>query len=126
MHYVQALPGVTLAQASNSSFVIAFTSTVADVLGIAASTVTGVTVAASRRTLLSGVIISYSINVPSSMTPVDLIAKLKYSVSSESFSHSLSSKSGISITDAAIVTIENLSPTTNPSPPLAYGNRGNG
>jgi hypothetical protein len=93
---LQSITGLTYAQATGLPFLTALINAVASTLGVPADAISlvNIVVSQNRRVLLSGVIISYTISVSSSMSSAYLNAVLDIAVSSGSFASSLSSNSG--------------------------------
>ena len=71
--------------------------------------------ASSRRVLLSGMFVSYDINVTSYRTPESFKLALTESVSSGNFVTVLKAKSGIEIESTNDLHFDDYSPTSNPT-----------
>ena len=123
---VQTLPELTLDEASSDSFLQAMALSISTSIGVPASTVTNMLVAANRRMLLSGVTASYILTIASGKTPEFFMSALQESVSSGSFATSLSANSGVQINIASGLSVVNLSPTSSPtlSPDTSSDTRG--
>lgn len=106
---------MTIVQASSSSFAFAIQQSISNALSIPVTAVIGVSVVANRRKLLSGVIVSYTVNLISGRTSDSLANALTTFVSSDNFVTNLSANSGIVVSGVGIAIISNMSPTYSPS-----------
>ena len=108
--------GITVAQATKATFILAVKQSISDALDVPISDVVSVTVVVTnRRELLSGVSIFYTLSVTSGRKSDSIINDLKMYTSSTDFATSLSVKSGIIISGVGVPVITDLSPTSIPS-----------
>ena len=116
---MQNLPGLILSDASSESFALAVVETVIAIMfpltKEAVLSVTIVSITANRRMLLSGVTVTYIVNITSTKAPEFFMGALQESVSSGSFATSLSANSGVQINSASGLSVVNLSPTFSPT-----------
>ena len=110
---MQDLPDVTPSQAASKNFTLALGQTVADLLGEPASVVSDVSVIANRRNLLSGVTVTYIVNITSTKAPEFFMGALQESVSSGTFASLLSVKSGLVIRRTSIYVVSFFPPTAS-------------
>ena len=110
------MPSVTIAQASNPLFTLAIKESLSSVLSIPVTAITDIIIQSeNRRILLSGVSLSYTINLISDKSADSYISTLSQSISSGSFSNNLSLQSGFIIGDIFGFQSVNFSPTARPS-----------
>ena len=114
---MQNLPGLILSDASSESFALAVVETVIAIMfpltKEAVLSVTIVSITANRRMLLSGVTVTYIVNITSTKAPEFFMGALQESVSSGTFASLLSVKSGLVIRRTSIYVVSFFPPTAS-------------
>ena len=112
---LQTLAGINGSMASNATLPSAIRKTVADILKISEKYISMPVISSARRVLLSGMYVSYDVNLTSTRTPESYKVALMDSVRSGGFVEVLHAKSGVLLERTYDLYFVDFSPTSAPT-----------
>ena len=101
--------------ASNATLLLAIRKTVADILKISGKNISMPVISPTRRVLLSGMYVSYDLNLISTRTPESFKVALKESVTTGGFVQVLHANSGVLLESTYDLHFVDFSPTFAPT-----------
>ena len=101
--------------ASNATLLLGIRKTVADILKISEKNISLPVISSTRRVLLSGMYVSYDLNLISTRTPESFKAALKESVTTGGFVQVLHANSGVLLESTYDLHFVDFSPTFAPT-----------